>query len=271
MRRFDNQQLTLFENPYHHNHYRSILSVSENRKGVLDLDTVKGCSFGMKAYPDGGCYGECYSYKIATRYARDFSVSITRKLIRSNRANVFFAVKNHHASWYRIGVSGDPSHDWESTISVCEALRYANKTPVIVTKHWISLSDNNLLRLKKLSAIINTSTSGMDTDIEISHRVEQIKRIKEAGIKSICRVVTCAYGSSGWASKCKGNQDYLLSLDPIIDNPFRVSKSNKHVINGDIKTITKTEAIGGNTISMHRPNIYLGICKYCPEQCGINL
>ena len=35
--------------------YSPFLALSLNGKGVLDLDTVKGCELGMRAYPDGGC------------------------------------------------------------------------------------------------------------------------------------------------------------------------------------------------------------------------
>jgi hypothetical protein len=38
--------------------YRPFLTATENRKGVLDVDTVKGCQMGMHAYPRGGCYGD---------------------------------------------------------------------------------------------------------------------------------------------------------------------------------------------------------------------
>ena len=35
--------------------YRPILTVVENGKGVLDVDTIKGCTMGMRIYPHGGC------------------------------------------------------------------------------------------------------------------------------------------------------------------------------------------------------------------------
>jgi hypothetical protein len=34
--------------------YLPVLTVVENRKGVLDVDTVKGCALGMQHYPEGG-------------------------------------------------------------------------------------------------------------------------------------------------------------------------------------------------------------------------
>ena len=59
--------------------YLPVLTVTENGKGVLDVDTVKGCTEGMKKYPEGGCYGECYAAKTAKRYGIDFTKSISRQ------------------------------------------------------------------------------------------------------------------------------------------------------------------------------------------------
>lgn len=39
--------------------YKPVLTATENLKGVLDVDTVKGCFSGMAAYPGTGCYGAC--------------------------------------------------------------------------------------------------------------------------------------------------------------------------------------------------------------------
>ena len=68
--------------------YKPTLTAVVNHKGVMDIDTVKGCSEGLAAYPDGGCYGECYAYKIATRYGIDFATSISRKIYKSNFASM---------------------------------------------------------------------------------------------------------------------------------------------------------------------------------------
>jgi hypothetical protein len=250
--------------------YRPILTAAENTKGVLDVDTVKGCTLGMRVYPDGGCYGECYAQKTANQYGIDFAVSVSRKLTPWNTKEVFFAVKDHSASWYRIGTAGDPCHDWENTIQACEALRATGKTPVIITKHWIALSDSDIQRLKAVDAVVNTSTSGLDTDQEIKHRVRQIERLREAGIDSVNRVVTCDYGDTDWGRKHKAKQDHLLSIGPVIDNPLRATKSNARVLSGDIKLSRVDAAIGGGKyVSLHSTNVYLGTCGNCPDQCGV--
>lgn len=253
-------------------HYHPILTAVENGKGVLDVDTVKGCTIGMKAYPNGGCYGECYAQKNAARYGIDFSVSVSRKLNPFTKNDIFFVVKDYHASWYRVGTAGDPCHDWENTLEVCEFLKGTGKTPVIITKHWIKLTDEQLARFNNLGAVFNTSLSGMDTDAEIKYRVKQIERIKAAGMRSICRVVTCEYGDSEWALQAKLKQDYLLSLVPVIDNPLRASNLNRQVMKGDIKLTRMNNSVGGGKfVSLHNASIYLGTCNNCPDQCGVKV
>jgi len=250
--------------------YRPFLTATENGKGVLDVDTVKGCTLGLAAYPNGGCYGECYAYKTAHRYGIDFKQSVSRKLFRSNRTDVFIIVKDHSAGWYRVGTAGDPCHDWDNTIEVLQFLRRTNKIPVIITKHWITLTDNQLDKLKDLGAVVNTSVSALDTEEELNHRIEQIGRIKYAGIKSIVRVVTCCFSTTEGSIQRQATQDYLLSFNNVIDNPLRASKLNEYVKRGDILLNKKGgwTGNGAGNISLHSESVYLGTCGGCPDQCG---
>ena len=120
--------------------------------------------------------------------------------------------------------------------------------------------------------MVNTSCSGLDSDSEMKYRIVQINRLRNAGVKSICRVITCQFGDSDWAKKCKVKQDALLKMVPIIDNPLRASKSNPRVVSGEIILTKVPEAIGGGkNVSLHRDGIYLGECSKCPDQCGVNL
>ena len=50
------------------------------------------------------------------------------------------------------------------TIAVIRALRWAKKAAVIITKHWVALTDKQIDDLRWLGAVVNTSTSGLDTD-----------------------------------------------------------------------------------------------------------
>lgn len=251
--------------------YLPVLSAVENAKGVLDVDTVKGCSIGMRRYPNGGCYGECYAAKTANLYGIDFATSVSRRLFPFHWVDIFCKVRDHHSSWYRIGTAGDPCHDWENTIEICEQLQGTGKVPVIITKHWIDLSDDDISRLKKLEVVVNTSTSGLDSDAEIKYRVRQIERLRDAGINSVNRVVTCKFGNTEWGMDRKEKQEYLLSIGPVIDNPLRAGKQNHRVINGDIILSRIDDAIGGGKfVSLNNRATYLGACSECPDQCGIS-
>lgn len=250
--------------------YLPILTVSENQKGVLDVDTVKGCTIGMQARPDGGCYGECYASKTAHQYGIDFSVSVSRKLMPWTRTAIFFAVKNFRASWYRIGTAGDPCHDWDNTLEVCEFLHATGKQAIIITKHWIPLDDSHIDRLQRLTAVVNTSTSGLDTDAQTRYRVAQIERIRAAGVRSVNRVVTCDYTeNSDWSRTAKARQNYLLTLGPVVDNPLRATKAYDRVVSGEIRLHRMADAVGGGKmVSLHDDAVYLGTCDNCPDQCG---
>jgi hypothetical protein len=268
------QQLHLFKDlpEYPSNLYRPYLTAMENGKGVLDVDTVKGCSLGMAVYPQGGCYGECYANKTASRYGLDFKQSVSRKLFRSNRTDVFITVKNHIATWYRVGTAGDPCHDWNNTIEVLQFLKRTGKTPVIITKHWVTLTDEQLLQLQGLGAVVNTSISALDTEDEFCYRVEQIGRLKYASIKSVARVITCEFGETQQGKEFKKIQDYLLSFESVIDNPLRASKNNQYVKRRDVLLNKKGGWTGSGSgfISLHHEGVYLGTCGDCPDQCGVD-
>lgn len=269
------EQLALFDDPNElrdPSRYRPVLTVVENGKGVLEVDTVKGCTLGMRAYPDGGCYGECYAAKNATRSGLDFSVSVSRQFCGLwHRTTLIKLMIAHPATWYRVGTAGDPCHDWTHTVAILRDFRWAKKTPVVITKHWVPLTDKHVGDLRWLSAVVNTSTSGLDTDDEIAHRVGQLGRLRTSGVRSICRVVTCNYGTSEWARLRREKQEYLLSLAPVIDNPLRVRRSNPHVLNGDILVTRRTDSIGGGkVVSLHSNSVYLGSCERCPDQCGVD-
>lgn len=268
----DAMQMSLFDfgNESNKRVYGDKLCACENGKGVLDVDTVKGCYWGMLHYPDGGCYGACYALKLSKRSGIDFSVSINRRLCRANMANVFSTVKNHKSKWYRVGTNGDPCHDWKHTISILRFLSRTGKIPVIVTKHWIALSDNELSELSQMGAIINTSVSAMDTEAELTHRLCQIQRIRRVGMSSITRVVTCRFGNTETGKAMKYRQEHLMALSDVIDTPFRCSKNNPVVQSGDVilNATGGWNGTGQGAISLHMDGVYLGTCNKCPDQCG---
>ena len=264
-------QVALFEDPEWNGlrRYGRWLTAALNAKGVMDVDSVKGCTLGMQAYPERGCYGDCYARTIAAYRGFDFTVSVCRNFCgREHLATIRRILNANEATWYRVGTHGDPSHDWAHTMHVCKYLWPTGKVPVLVTKHWNVLSDDQLERLRKWGAVVNTSVSGMDTDAELAHRLREVERVREAGVRSVCRVVTCDFGDSEWARSCAEKQEQLLSVSPVIDNPFRPSKTHPRVLNGDIRTVRRIDSIGGTHVSLHSPSAYLGRCGECPDQCG---
>jgi hypothetical protein len=251
--------------------YLPFLTVEMNRKGVLDVDTVKGCTCGMGAYPDGGCYGECYAQRTAHRYGIDFAQSVSRKLHTNwHKSTLCLIMADSGLSWYRIGTAGDPCHDWHNTITVMRALWPMKMTPVVITKSWIPPTDDQVEWFRKLGAVVNVSVSGLDTEAETRHRLAERERFMAAGIPTVTRVVTCRYGASEWARVCAEKQEYLLSLTPVIDNPLRASGTNPRVQEGDILLTRRGESVGGGKmVSLHSESIYLGKCGRCPDQCGV--
>ncbi|KKK56592.1 hypothetical protein LCGC14_3062970, partial [marine sediment metagenome] len=249
--------------------YSSRLTASINGKGVLDIDTVKGCALGTSAHQNGGCYGLCYANKIATRYGYRFNESVSREVTKGDRVHIENTVKRYNGSWFRIGTMGDPCHNWELTLEVCEWLRKI-KTPVIVTKHWNPLSDLHLQRLARYGAVVNTSISALDTLPERIYRLNQFKRIKKANIKSVLRVVSAKFGQTSWGQRLSSIQDRLLKNEPIIDNPLRIAASDKRVESGDILIENrKIKGLDGD-ISVAKHNAYVGPCNICPDQCGVD-
>jgi hypothetical protein len=263
-------QLRLFETTRIPRKYHDAITATANLKGCMDVDTVKGCTAGMSA-SEGGCYGECYAYKIASRYGIAFGQSIARDFVDrwQHRDILIDQLRKHPLTWYRIGVMGDPSHDWSHTLRVIRQLTPAEKTAVIVTKHWRPLTDDHVSQLLELDAIVQTSTSGLDSDAQIHYRVEQWQRLRRFGIRSLHRVVTCRFGESEWARACHQRQAYLLSLGPVIDTPLRMRSTNPRLMSGEILAEHRADSVGGGKlVSVNDPCVYLGRCETCPDQCG---
>ena len=185
--------------------YSPYLSASLNCKGVLDVDTVKGCEFGMAKYPNGGCYELCYACKLARQYGYNFNKSVVRKIEDGKRLGIENIVKKHYAPWFRTGNMGDPSFDWDNTVNVCEWLGKFN-TPVSISKHWVCMSNNHAMSLKKCGAVVNTSTSPLDTNKEIEYRINVFKWLKKIGINSILRVVSIKPGPTNKGNELKKNR-----------------------------------------------------------------
>lgn len=255
--------------------FKDIITLNRNSRGCYILDTIKGCA--CVNQKTGGCYGDCYANRIASRYGMDFSIPIKRDFKKDNVQLLFdgFEDTKHESKiiseiekikmpFVRIGEMGDPSYDWKHTIQVCNKIKRAGKKIVIITKHWLDIPDSMLYDIGGI--YINTSISALDSKQEISHRLRQFYRLKNY-CNSILRVVTCDFNDN----YMKSMQDYLLSIKPNIDTVFRPGNKNKYIIDGTINVkrckFLKTTMLA----SMHKNDVYLGRCETCPDMCGINL
>lgn len=261
--------------------YLPHLTASVNAKGVLEVDTYKGCPEGIAAHGKKGCYGLCYAASCAAFRGIDFNKGVSRKIRASEEqeslfpvagnggsVNIAKLVREHHLEWFRIGVNGDPSHDWPNTVEVCEWLG-SFKIPVIVTKHWAEIPRYYFPLLKEVGTVFNTSISALDTDAERKHRLNQFYRIRDAGFKSVLRIVTCKFGNTERGNMWNSIQSELLKIRPAIDNPLRIPKNDPRSIRGDIIVTKRKDLNSEISISINDNSVYIGHCNECPDQCGL--
>lgn len=253
--------------------YANVLTVDINQKGVLDVDTVKGCTAGMNARPGTGCYGGCYAAKIAKFRGIDFASSVTRKVsgVADARA-IERAVAAAPEGFFRVGTMGDPCHAWEHTVATIEWLA-PFAVPVIVTKHWVTATTEQLARLVECGAVLNTSVSALDTAAELRHREKQIARYAALGGVSVARIVSCDFDiSTPDGAEMALVQARLFTLQPHLDNPLRVPRSHDLVRRGVIR-VQALHDLGEApvTISRVNPETYVGHCSACPDKCGLSV
>jgi hypothetical protein len=245
------------------------MTADVNDKGVLDIDTVKGCTAGMKARPDGGCYNTCYAAKIAKFRGIDFSHSVKRVAYsRAHRLEIEDAVKNAPQGFFRIGTMGDPCHEWEHTVETVEWLsKFAR--PVIITKHWVRATDEQLLRLIECHTVLNVSISALDTPSELAYRVREFNRYKSLGGDSVARIVSCDFNRSHPEGERMATvQQDLFRLEPTLDNPLRADRKHPLVLQDIIKLTVTKDLTAERTVSLANPDTYLGHCEGCVELCG---
>lgn len=170
----------------------------------------------------------------------------------------------------RIGTMGDPCHNWSYTIRICKWIVNSKKPIVIITKHWIGLTDEQMKELGDMNVIINTSLSALDTKEQIEYRLEQYNRYKRYG-PSVLRIISCDFNRELEEGKRLAEiQDELFKNDYIIDNPLRVPLSYPMVKSGIIKVKKIMDINSEVYMSRFNPDTYIGVCKDCPEMCGIN-
>lgn len=252
--------------------YGDLLTADVNRKGVLDVDTVKGCTAGMNANPGTGCYGGCYAANIAKFRGIDFSTSVARTVRSVAQAiEIERAVVAAPRGFFRVGTMGDPCHAWEHTVETIEWLS-AFARPVIITKHWTRATDAQLERLIACRAVLNTSVCALDSPAELAHRIREFHRYRSLGGDSVARVVSCDFDRSHPEGARMGVvQDDLFQLRPTLDNPLRIPRSHPLVARGIVRITIAMDLSTERSISLENPSTYIGHCDSCPDVCGVAL
>ena len=252
--------------------YPETITLTLNTKGVLDLDTVKGCAAGMALNPRG-CYGLCYAAKIAAFRGWDFSKSVNRVWGDArNRSRILDTLKRTSKKWVRIGTMGDPSMDWAHTLRVLFDLSITGKVPVVITKHWNVMTRNQVETMEYVGAVLNTSISALDTPAQIAHRLTQFHGYRG---RSILRFVSCDFNrdnEQGAALATVQDELFRQGGSRVIDTPLRLNGNYPLLVEGVIKAGKYKDAAGydiGQLVSLYKKDAFLGHCRRCPDQCGV--
>lgn len=251
--------------------YRPVLTAEVNRKGVLDIDVVKGCSLGLGAHGPRGCYDACYAALIARFRGIDFARAVTRKVVSCAHAKAIEkTVRAAPLGFFRVGTMGDPCHDWSATVETVEWLAPL-ATPVIVTKHWRRATDDQFLRLIACGAVLNTSISALDTAKELRRREREIARYAGMGGKSVARIVSCDFDARTERGQAMSvEQARLFTSYKSIDNPLRVPRTHPLVADGVIRVRRMMDIASMRSISVSESsNSYTGHCDGCSDKCGM--
>jgi len=249
--------------------YKNVISLSQNDRGIWDLDVSKGCTSGVLDDPKG-CYSDCYAARSAKIYGYDFSKTVLRDFkTKNHEMQIIRQINKIKESFIRIGCSGDPSENWDHTFKILQKIKRVNKEIVIITKHWNLLSNFQLNQLSEFKLCINTSCSALDKPDQLARCVNEYNRLKPY-CKSFLRIVSCDFNKeneSGLAMSII--QSELFKNELTIDTVFRPNKNNQLVLDKVIN-VKIGNFLGKKTIlSKFNKKTYVGKCEQCTEQCGV--
>jgi len=262
--------------------YGSKIALTKNSRGVYSLDPILGCASGMANSKDG-CFNDCYAYRISRIYGYDFSISVERHFeSKIHVEQIKKEIQSIPMPFIRMGTMGDPSENWEHTISIIEAISkeenllfdksyFKSKQIVIITKHWKNLTKDQLCRLAKFNVCINTSISVLDKKEILINGLKQFHRMKKYA-KSILRIVSADFNSENQDGlELKNLQTKIMNKYKCLDTVLRVRKNNPMVLNGTIK-IQEGKFLGKNSLlSKANKRAYVGKCSTCKEMCGVTM
>lgn len=251
--------------------YSSKISLVKNSRGVWCLDTTMGCESGMRDN-EKGCYGDCYAARTAKLYGHDFSTTVLRRFEdKRHEQRILRQIGRIELDFVRIGASGDPSENWEHTVSVLRVIQNCNKEIVVITKHWQPLSDEHLQFFGTLNICVNTSVSALDDGQQLANALFEYHRIKPF-CRSVLRIVSCDFNLENETGKSMAKiQDGLFENEGVIDTVFRPTKNNLLVTNGVINV--QKGVFSGSKCLMSKRNrkTYTGKCGTCLEMCGVEI
>jgi hypothetical protein len=251
--------------------YSNKIQLVRNGRGVYCIDTTMGCKSGMEAN-EKGCYNDCYAARIAKRYGYDFTKTVLRHFVNEkHKREILSEITKIKMPFIRIGVSGDPSENWQHTFNVLKVLSKSNTEIIIVTRHWTLLSEAQLIELSKMNVCINTSVSALDSEEMLYTAIEQYERIKPF-CKSVLRIISCDFNLENEEGKrLSAIQHSLFKNEGTLDTVFRPSKKNKFITDGIINV--KEQVFNGKKqlASKFNKKTYMGKCSTCKEMCGVNI
>ncbi|MEM2618262.1 MAG: hypothetical protein QW356_02070 [Candidatus Hadarchaeales archaeon] len=180
------------------------------RRGVRTgncIDTVRGCGSTI-------C-GWCYAREATARYRIRFEVPVPQILKESLLRK---QLRNLREDWVRIGVMGEPSHDWALTARVAEICASEGKRVVVVTRLLVFPSQETLGALESVGAVINVTVSPTDPDGFLWPRVEMARGYRF----SVLRLISFAFANGIYSE----HQRLLAaSHKRILEQPARVFRS----------------------------------------------
>ena len=242
--------------------YLNKIELIKTYRGVWELDPFKGCEH-SKQNNGNGCYGICYATRLAKARGYDFSEVVKRDFI-SDKHFLEISKQLKKIPFVRLGVMCDPSFDWKHTLNIIERIKPFQKNIVIVTKHWNTLNNNQLTKLKGL--IINTSICALDTEEQRVKRIYWYTKLKKY-CKSILRVNTADFNDVN----LQNIQNELLNNENVIDNILRFPK-NHILVKTNIINVKKYKYLKSSIYaSKHKEDIYFSFCDNCLDLCGVEL
>lgn len=252
--------------------YTNKINLTKNDRGIYSLDTSIGCSSGLENN-EKGCYNDCYAARYSKKYGYDFSKTKLRYFEneRHVKSTINKINKIDNMAFIRIGTSGDPSENWEHTISIIEQIKDCNKEIVIITKHWTNLTELQLSKIMSYNVCINTSISALDETKLLNNALFQHERLN-LFCKAILRVVSCDFNRKNETGERLFHiQEMIFKNYNVLDTIFRVSKNNKLVTDGVIN-IKETKFLGKKcNVSKYNKKAYFGKCENCLEMCGVTM